>query len=250
MESIEEFNEFYNVMDAIITSVFIGESSRRLYEETVIEIRNCSSMSQFSGIAMLLKSRETPQLPNSLSMYEMVTNGIRAGLSSIGKRYAVNTSSLGKENYEIMCKIPDTFPTQYYASTIFKVDENNQYGGAQDEQMPFIGFIERGDPTVEMILSLIQKMNGSGDPHTGYGFVASVSMYLPFIPGNVGRMDAIVRCGRCLLGGRGCLLKGPHLIPSLKFRLPYLINVHQSINPFLLKSGGMKYCPSGKTQTY
>ena len=35
--------------------------------------------------------------------------------------------------------------------------------------------------------------------------------------------------------------------PSLKFRLPYLINVHQSINPFLLKSRGMKYCPSGKT---
>ena len=44
--------------------------------------------------------------------------------------------------------------------------------------------------------------------------------------------------------GKGCLLKGPHLIPSLKFRLPYLINVHQSINPFLLKSRGMKYCPS------
>ena len=71
-----------------------------------------------------------------------------------------------------------------------------------------------------------------------------------FIPGNVGRMDAIVRCGRCLAGGRGCLLKGPHLIASLKFRLPYLINVHQSINPFLLKSRGMKYCPSGKTPTY
>ena len=71
-----------------------------------------------------------------------------------------------------------------------------------------------------------------------------------FIPGNVWRMDAIVRCGRCLAGGRGCLLKGLHLIPSLKFRLPYLINVHQSINPFLLKSRGMKYCPSGKTLTY
>ena len=71
-----------------------------------------------------------------------------------------------------------------------------------------------------------------------------------FIPGNVGRMDAIVRCGRCLAGGRGCLLKGPHLIPSLKFRLPYLINVHQSINPFLLKSRGMKYCPSDKTPIY
>ena len=71
-----------------------------------------------------------------------------------------------------------------------------------------------------------------------------------FIPENVGRMDAIVRCGRCLAGGRGCLLKGPHLIPSLKFRLPYLINVDQSINPFLLKSRGMKYCPSGKTPTY
>ena len=28
------------------------------------------------------------------------------------------------------------------------------------------------------------------------------------------------------------------LIPSLKFRLPYLINVHQSIDPFLLKSRG------------
>ena len=70
-----------------------------------------------------------------------------------------------------------------------------------------------------------------------------------FIPGNVGRMDAIVRCGRCLAGGRGCLLKGPHLIPSLKFRLPYLINVHQSIDLFLLKSRGMQYCPSGKTPT-
>ena len=26
---------------------------------------------------------------------------------------------------------------------------------------------------------------------------------------NVGWMDAIVRCGRCLAGGRGCLLKSP-----------------------------------------
>ena len=34
------------------------------------------------------------------------------------------------------------------------------------------------------------------------------------------------------------------------FRLPYLINVHQSINTFLLKSRGMKYCPSGKIPTY
>ena len=61
-------------------------------------------------------------------------------------------------------------------------------------------------------------------------------------------MDAIVRCGRCLAGGRGCLLKGPHLIPSLKIWLPYLINVHRSIGPFLLKSRDMQYCPSGKTR--
>ena len=45
MVSVEEFNEFYNVMDSIITSISIGESSKRLYEETGIEIRNCSSMS-------------------------------------------------------------------------------------------------------------------------------------------------------------------------------------------------------------
>ena len=53
-----------------------------------------------------------------------------------------------------------------------------------------------------------------------------------------------------ILGNGPDVCKGPHLIPSLKFRLPYLINVHQSINPFLLKSRGMKYCPSGKTPTY
>ena len=60
MESVEEFNEFYNVMDAIITSVFIRETSKKLYDEISIEIRSCSSMSQFSVIAMLLKSKETP----------------------------------------------------------------------------------------------------------------------------------------------------------------------------------------------
>ena len=179
MESVEEFNEFYNVMDAIITSVFIGESSKKLYDEIGIEIRNCSSMSQFSGIAMLLKSKETPQLPNSLSMYEMVTRGIRAGLSSIGKRYAINTSALGKENFELMCRIPDTNPPQYFSSTIFKVDENNQYGGAQDGQMPFIGFVERDNPTVDMALNLLSKMDSGEEPRTGYGFVATVSMYLP-----------------------------------------------------------------------
>ena len=37
--------------------------------------------------------------------------------------------------------------------------------------------------------------------------------------------------------------------PKSKFRLPYLINFHKSIDPFLLKSRGMKYCPSGKTPT-
>ena len=49
------------------------------------------------------------------------------------------------------------------------------------------------------------------------------------IPGNVGQIGTIIRCGRCLAGGRGCLLKGPHLIPSLNFRLPHLKNVHQLI---------------------
>ena len=179
MESVEEFNEFYNVMDAIITSVFLGESSNRLYNETGIEIRNCSSMSQFSGIAMLLKSKETPQLPNSLSMYEMVTRGIRAGLSAIGKRYAVNSAALGKESFELLCRIPGSNPPRYYVFSILKVDENNQYGGAQDDQMPFIGFIERDDPTVEMVLYLISKMNSAEEAGTGYGFVATVSMYLP-----------------------------------------------------------------------
>ena len=58
-----------------------------------------------------------------------------------------------------------------------------------------------------------------------------------FIPGNVERMDAIVRCGRCLAGGRGCLLKGPHLIPSLTFRLPYLINAINRLIPFCWKAG-------------
>ena len=65
------------------------------------------------------------------------------------------------------------------------------------------------------------------------------------IPGSDGWMDTIVRCGRCLAGGRGCLLKGPHLIPSLNFRLPYLTNVHQLISPFLLLKQGMEYCPWG-----
>ena len=112
-------------------------------------------------------------------MYEMVTHGTRAGLSSIGKRYSINTFSLGKETYEGMCKIPNTYPTQYFSSTIFKVDENNQYGGAQDQQMPFIGFVERDEPTVEMVLNLIPKMDSAEDPRTGYGFVAAISMYLP-----------------------------------------------------------------------
>ena len=46
------------------------------------------------------------------------------------------------------------------------------------------------------------------------------------------------------------LTQGPAPDPKSKFRLPYMINVHQSINPFLLKSRVMKYCPSGKTPTY
>ena len=179
MESVEEFNEFYNVMDAIITSVFIGETANKLYEETGIEIRSCSSMSQFSGIAMLLKSKETPQLPNSLAMYEMITRGIRAGLSSIGKRYAVNTSALGRANFERLCKIINSDPLMFFACIIYKVDENNQYGGAQDDQMPFLGFIERENPTVDMALSLLSKMNFADESDVGYGFVATVSMYLP-----------------------------------------------------------------------
>ena len=179
MESVEEFNEFYNVMDAIITSVFIGETANKLYEETGIEIRSCSSMSQFSGIAMLLKSKETPQLPNSLAMYEMITRGIRAGLSSIGKRYAVNTSALGRANFERLCEIINSDPLMFFACIIYKVDENNQYGGAQDDQMPLLGFIERENPTVDMALSLLSKMNFADESDVGYGFVATVSMYLP-----------------------------------------------------------------------
>ena len=79
-------------MNSMITSVFIVESSQRLYKESGTEIRSCSSMSQFSGVAMLFKSKESQQLPNLYTLYELVTSGIRAGLSSIGKRYAINTS--------------------------------------------------------------------------------------------------------------------------------------------------------------
>ena len=104
MKNLEQFNEIYNVMHAIVTSVSIGESSNRLNKETGIEIRSCSSMSQFSGVVVLLKSKDSPQLPNSYAMYELITSDIRAGLSTIRKRYAVNTSALNKEKYESMCK--------------------------------------------------------------------------------------------------------------------------------------------------
>ena len=177
MKNIEEFNEFYNVMDAIITSVFTGESSSRLYGETGIEIRSCTSMSQFSGVAMLLKSKERPQLPKSYAMYEMITSGIRAGWSTIDKSYAINTSTLNKENYESMSKVKGT--DKYFASFIFNLDENNQYGGTQDSKMPFIGFIERKNPSVELGKNLWKKMDEETDPHNGYGFFATVSMNLP-----------------------------------------------------------------------
>ena len=86
---------------------------------------------------------------------------------------------MGKENFERMCKIPNSDPVEYFSSTIFKVDENNQYGGAQDGQMSFTGIIERYNPCVDMALSLISKMSSAEESGTGYGFVATVSMYLP-----------------------------------------------------------------------
>ena len=179
MKNLEEFNEFYNVMDVLITSVFIGESSKKLYDETDIEIRRCSSMSQFTGMAMLLKSRETPQLPNSFMMYELATSGIRAGLSTIGKRYAINTAALSEEKFLQMCKVEDgEGEQQYYASTIWKVDEKNQYGGSQDCKMPYIGFVERKNPSVEMVKALLKKIDAETDNQNGYGFFATVSMSL------------------------------------------------------------------------
>ena len=88
------------------------------------------------------------------------------------------------QHFEKMCKIIKTFnedsdEDEYFASTIVKVDENNQYGGAQDDQMPFIGFIERENPNVEMALRLISKMDSVEESNAGYGFVATVAMYLP-----------------------------------------------------------------------
>ena len=126
---------------------------------------------------MLLKSKESPQLPNSYAMYELITSGIRPGLSTIGKRYAVNTSALNKEKYESMCKVKGT--NKYFASSIFKVDENNQYGAAQDGKMPFIGFVERKNPSVQLVKNLLAKMGEETDSHKGYGFFATVSMTLP-----------------------------------------------------------------------
>ena len=45
--------------------------------------------------------------------------------------------------------------------------------------MPFIGFAERDDPTVEMVLQLITKMDSAEYTRTGYVFVTAVSVYLP-----------------------------------------------------------------------
>ena len=60
------------------------------------------------------------------------------------------------------------------------------------------------------------------------------------------------KCGRCLAGGRGCLLKGPHLIPSLSelssiLRLPHFVIFHQLISFVCCKAGTnvRTLCPSG-----
>ena len=49
----------------------------------------------------------------------------------------------------------------------------------EDGQMPFIGFVERDNPSVDMALNLLSKMDSVEEPRSGYGFVATVSMYLP-----------------------------------------------------------------------
>jgi len=176
LKTVEQYNEIYNVLDSIITSVYVGLSSEKLYKEIGLDIRTFTSMCQFSSTAMLMLSRAIPQVPNSQTAYELTTQGIRAGPSFVNKRYAFDTSCLTKEQWEKDCDLQNG---KKMATCVVKIDENNQYGGAQAGLMPYIGFLERKGMSIENVLTLLQIIQVKNTSSTGYGFIGRFDLYIP-----------------------------------------------------------------------
>ena len=54
-----------------------------------------------------------------------------------------------------------------------KVDENNQYFGAPDGNMPFIRFVDRKNLSMKLVKTLLKKSAEETDPHK------MVMLYLP-----------------------------------------------------------------------
>ena len=137
----------------------------------------------------------------------------------------------------------DNKTVRYLDTPLKRKDKVKYLGVIFDEKMQWKYQIKNITQKASFKLGKIKAIPSFLTPHTKKMLVNALVMpYFHYCspawsnaaPFRLGRMDAIVRCGRCLAGGRGCLL----------------INFHQSIDPFLLKSRGMQYCPLGKTPTY
>jgi len=71
-QNLKQFNQIYNVLDAITTASVIHYRSEFLLRNTGLDIREFMSMSEFSKFAQLKSSREHPQLLPCLTHFELV----------------------------------------------------------------------------------------------------------------------------------------------------------------------------------
>ena len=175
--SLADFMALYNVTDVIFLAVICRSRFGMLKEEIGLHPANFTSMSSMSVSAMTRKSRCFVQhipIDGILAIVQAVTRG---GYSGVHHRLSFDSrwlpSEADKAAHKLGFFLREEGLTKRIIAFIEMYDENNQYGGAMTQPLPYGNYRVRTD------LKSYKKMVDHYATRKETSYCACVDMYLP-----------------------------------------------------------------------
>ena len=174
--SLADFMALYNVTDVIFLAVICRSRFGMLKEEIGLHPANFTSMSTLSVSAMTRKSRCFVQHIPTDDILDIVQAVTRGGYSGVHHRLSFNSRWLPSEE-EQAAHLLGFFLREGILKRIIAFiemyDENNQYGGAMTQPLPYGNYRIRDD------LKSYQKMVDHYAARENTSYCACVDMHLP-----------------------------------------------------------------------
>ena len=160
METLGDLNRIYNIQDTLILCEIFEQRSQLLQELFKFNPRKCNSASAFSGYVHRNKSKCNIVLPLDAKIVRIFEKTLIGGYSCVNTRLAFDTEIFLKEveHEKVLFKTAEG-QVKRFSSKIIKMDENNQYGFAMTNPLPY-GFITKQNilPTLEELKELLANV--------------------------------------------------------------------------------------------